>query len=142
MPSPLPSISQRLRCAEEPVVRRGYHRTGTEMVRPSVRWTMSSSSVTRTSRARAMEVLTEVLMPYLQKTEPVVHEDGFYLPELVRGKVGGIREREGLEPELSELAIAPNMNMRRLVTLVAVEEEAVRADTKDGGQVVSLGLGV
>jgi|GEM_PF-3325035 len=46
MPSPLPIRRHLFRSSDVPCKRRGYHARGTEIVRPSVRSTMSASSVT------------------------------------------------------------------------------------------------
>jgi hypothetical protein len=48
--------------------------------------------------------------------------------------VGGLSERDGLEPEFSERAIALHVNVRRLVAFVTEEEEPVRTDAKDRRQ--------
>ena len=52
--------------------------------------------------------------------------------EFVRGEVRGLSERDGLEPELRESAIALYVNVRRLVVFICEEEEPVGAYAKDG----------
>jgi hypothetical protein len=48
--------------------------------------------------------------------------------EFMRGEVRRLSERNRLEPELSEGAIALHVNVRRLVAFVTEEEEAIRAN--------------
>ena len=52
--------------------------------------------------------------------------------ELVRREVRRLSERDGLEPELRESAIALHVNVRRLVVFIAEEKETIRAYAKDG----------
>ena len=55
-----------------------------------------------------------------------------YRAELVRGKVRRLSERDGIEPEFRERAIALHMDVRRLVVLITEEKEPVRTYAKDG----------
>jgi len=43
----------------------------------------------------------------------------------------GVGEHDYLEPELCDLAFAPDMDVRRLATFVAVKEEAIRTHGSD-----------
>jgi hypothetical protein len=52
--------------------------------------------------------------------------------ELVCREVRRLSERDRLEPELRERAIALHVNVRRFVVFIAEEEEPVRAYAKDG----------
>ena len=51
--------------------------------------------------------------------------------ELMSREVRRVNERDGLEPELRERAVALNVNVRRFVAFVTEEEEPVRTDTKN-----------
>jgi hypothetical protein len=44
-----------------------------------------------------------------------------------------VRLAHRLQPKLGQLLIAPDMDMRRLVSIARKEEEAVRADSQDRG---------
>ena len=52
--------------------------------------------------------------------------------EFVRREVRRLSERDGLEPELRERAVALHVNVRRLVVFITEEEEPVRTYAKDG----------
>jgi hypothetical protein len=50
----------------------------------------------------------------------------------MRSKAAGLRKADRIQPELRQLVTVLDMNMRRLRTLKAVEEEAKARDSKDG----------
>jgi hypothetical protein len=52
--------------------------------------------------------------------------------EFMRREVRRLSERDRLEPELCERAIALHVDVRRLVIFITEEEEPVRAYAKDG----------
>jgi hypothetical protein len=54
--------------------------------------------------------------------------------ELVSWEVRGVGERDRLEPELRERAVALNVDVRRFVAFVTEEEEPVGTDAKDRRQ--------
>ena len=62
----------------------------------------------------------------------MLDHESLHLSELMRGDIRGLSERDGLEPEFRERAIALNMDVRWLVAFVTEKEEAVRTDAKDG----------
>jgi hypothetical protein len=51
--------------------------------------------------------------------------------EFVRREIRRLSERDGIEPEFRERAVALHVNVRRLVVFIAEEEEPVWAYTKD-----------
>ena len=55
----------------------------------------------------------------------------FYPPQLPCTKTKVKRKRHRIQPELSRLRIAINMNVRRLIGLMAVKVDAVRAWFQD-----------
>ena len=64
----------------------------------------------------------------------MLHDERFYLPEFMRREVRGVDQGDRVEPELGELPVAADVDMGRLIALVAVEEEAKRTDAKNGRQ--------
>ena len=62
----------------------------------------------------------------------MLKHEGANLSELVRGEVRGGSDRDGIEPELRDAAIAPYVNVGRLISFVAVEEEAIRSENENG----------
>jgi hypothetical protein len=68
IPNPPPAKRQLARCSGVADRRRGYHVNGTEIVRPSRRSTIRSSSVNRTPLTRSPGRLSEVFIPRLQQS--------------------------------------------------------------------------
>jgi hypothetical protein len=62
----------------------------------------------------------------------MLDDEALYLTEFVCRKVRGLSERDGLEPEFRERAIALNVDVSWFVAFVTEKEEAVRTDAKDG----------
>jgi hypothetical protein len=52
--------------------------------------------------------------------------------ERAHSEIRRLSERDGIEPELRERALALHMNVRRLVVFIAEEKEPVGAYAKDG----------
>ena len=128
MPSPSPSSSQSARCSGVARRRRGNHASGAEIRRPSARTTINSSSVTSTCRARGLGSTAKELMPSLLESLFVVCYEPREFTQLVRCEASRRGQCDGLEPELGKAAITLHMHMRRLATLIAEEEEPIRAD--------------
>ena len=64
----------------------------------------------------------------------MLDDEALNAPEFMRWETRGLSERDRLEPELREGAIALDMDVSRLVAFVTEKEEAVRTDAKDGRQ--------
>ncbi|SRR6266540_2479100 len=73
-------------------------------------------------------------MPRSDEFSAILDHEVPHRTEFVRGKIGGLSERDGFQPELSEGAVAPHVNVRGFVAFVTEEEEAVRTDAKDRRQ--------
>src|SRR3990172_8327083 len=95
------------------------------MVRPSVRSTTRSSSVTRTARARAIASTVKVLMPGLHELVALRNYELLDLSQLPTRESAGPGQCDGLQPELCEPAFALDMNMDWFSPFVAVKEETV-----------------
>jgi hypothetical protein len=78
IPTPGPINSHRSRSRGEPWTSRGYHRSGTETVRPSRKSTTSARAVTRADFASAVSISgLEVLIPRLQQLSLVFTNEAF-----------------------------------------------------------------
>jgi len=132
MPSPLPRSSQLFLCSAVASRSRGNHARGTQSTRPSARLTTSSSSVQETSWARGLTLTAEVLIPSLQELNLMLENEDANLAKLLRRKVGGPRERDGLQPVLRELVAPPNVDVWGLDPFVTEEEEPVWPRNENG----------
>src|SRR3972149_5636259 len=101
------------------------------MVRPSVRSTTRSSSVTRTARARAIASTVKVLMPGLHELVALRNYELLDLSQLLTREAAGPGQCDGLQPELCEPAFALDMNMDWFSPFVAIKEEAVGSHLLD-----------
>src|SRR5205085_12385526 len=101
MPWP-PAISrQDARSSALACARRGYHNTGTAMVRPSASSTVKVSSLTSTPVARAIRLLTaEELMPALQQVLLVLLDQFPDAVNLLAAEAVVALQADGVEPEL------------------------------------------
>lgn len=72
MPKPSPAFCQLARWSGVACARRGYQASGTAMVRPSIRSTISRCSSQRTSSTRSSYTLAKKVMPRLQQRLAVV----------------------------------------------------------------------
>jgi hypothetical protein len=141
MPSPSPMNRQFARSAWFPWARRGYHVTGTEIVRPSTRWTTSVSSVTDTCCARASQISIgggEVLMPSSQKMLFLRNDQAFNLIEFRSTVPAATSQPYRIEPELRTVCIALDVNVRWLSVVRRIEEEPVGALATNGRHWMSL----
>src|SRR5438093_11893374 len=132
MPTPPPIRRQRLRLAAVAVRSFGNHSSGTEIVRPSRSWTVMASSLKLRSCAQARSV-PKVFIPSLQESRNIC----FYnLPcsfQLLRFEPSRALQLHGSEPELAVTVPFFNMNVRRFVRLVAIEEKAKTIFPMNGG---------
>src|SRR3989304_1703610 len=101
------------------------------MVRPSVRSTTRSSSVTRTARARAIASTVKVLMPGLHELVALRNYELLALSQLLTPEAAGPGQCDGLQPELCEPAFALDMNMDWFSPFVAIKEETVGSHLLD-----------
>src|SRR3712207_6330202 len=110
------------------------------MTRPSWRATriMSSSKVTEAAsadvgtyaRLSPAAPALEVCMPGLQeRLSERVHEP-FQVLQLAAVEPTARRGRDAAEPELGESFAGTDMDVRRLLSLVAVEKKAIRPDSQ------------
>jgi hypothetical protein len=135
MPSPSPISRQFERSAWLPWARRGYHVSGTVIVRPSTRSTISASSVSDTCRARASATSIgddEVFIPFPQKWLRVLQHEPFEFPELRGPKPAAAGKPNRVEPELGPVSVSLHVNVRWLVPVSRVKEEPIRALPKNG----------
>jgi hypothetical protein len=133
MPSPSPSSSQSWRASGDADCKRGNHASGTDSRLPSASSTLSSSAVTSTSRASGRTSAAEESMPCLQELPLIISHQPPDLVELTSGEGGGSCKPHGVQPELRELPVPLNMDVRRLPAFVAEEEQSVGPDSQNRG---------
>src|SRR5258708_38878763 len=119
------------RCSGDAWRRRGNHARGTDRVRPSTRRRMSSSSVTFTSVARAAVSTATELIPSLHDLLVSRFDDTLDLPQFMSGEPIGLRQPERRQPELGHHAITLDMDVCRLLAIVAGEKQPVRTDDRE-----------
>ena len=131
MPSPSPSSSQLLRASSLAWQSLGNQTTGTDRRRPSTSSTTSSSCVTSTLCALGVISTTEERIPCLQESSFILSIQVLDLTQLVSGKPPRTSQYNGTQPILRQPAIPLNMNVRRLITFVTVEEKAIRTNSSN-----------
>jgi hypothetical protein len=95
--------------------RRGYHASGTEILRLSRKVTVNCSLENATSATRSSAASAKVLIPSLKKFIFVLKDNGFDPSQLVIAKADLIGQTNWREPVFSGLLIAIDVNMRRFV---------------------------
>src|SRR3972149_1095425 len=116
MPWPLPMSCQRLRSSTVPCDNRGYHATGTEITRPSVRSTVNVSSLTRTFVAAETSVSTvEEFMPAIHEELLIRHYQLLDRVDFMRSKPAAPLQSDWIKPDLCLTVISSDMYMRRFV---------------------------
>src|SRR4051812_40844986 len=100
MYSPSPIIRNSWRCSGVACSSLGYHASGTMIVRPSARWTISSSAVVVTSLARGTFSMAEEVIPRLDEFYLMLDDQLFDSAELMVGNpwqswIRGFRSRGG-----------------------------------------------
>src|SRR5208282_4227653 len=112
---PGPVSSQCTRSFGEASASRGYHSRGTDTVRPSRNSTTRTRSVISTLLAAGVSAARfEVVIPCLKQVHFVAPYQRRNAPELVRAETVVIFHVDRREPNLSNLSLARNMDMRRL----------------------------
>ena len=125
--TPSAKISTRVHSCGMPCHSRGNHITGTIIVRPSTRSTVSDSWSTRTPVARASRAsATEELIPPLQERLAMSLHNRRNLVQLRTAVATGVGKRQRIEPELRQLVLRSHVDMRWLASVVRREEEAMR----------------
>jgi hypothetical protein len=133
MPTPGPINSQRCRSAGDPCASRGYQPNGTETVRPSCKSTVSARAETRTSLAIAASVAGfEVVMPCLQQFRLVLTDNSLNSVQFAFRKPVVVRDPDRRQPARGGLALAPNVDVRCLMSVAGKEEEPIRAAPEHG----------
>eukprot|EP01012_Entosiphon_sulcatum_P044101 TRINITY_DN58630_c0_g1_i1.p1 TRINITY_DN58630_c0_g1~~TRINITY_DN58630_c0_g1_i1.p1 ORF type:complete len:121 (+),score=0.27 TRINITY_DN58630_c0_g1_i1:129-491(+) len=110
------------------------------MVRPSIRSTDSVSTVTATPRTRMSFASAEMLMPCPQQGFPMIFDHGDDLGQCPSVKSDIARQRHIFQPYLGRRACLVDMDMGRLVRLVAVEIEAEALKSQHGRHYLPLSL--
>jgi hypothetical protein len=77
----------------------------------------------------------EVLIPSLDELFLSIDHDRHYLSQFVSCETLRCRQLDWVKPELRQLALVPDMNVWRFVSLVAVEEEPVLPNDSDSRHV-------
>src|SRR5262245_10276824 len=132
MPSPPPDMSQCARCSGVALASRGYQDSGALMVRPSMRPTLSSRSVTVTvqSLISAVSYRSEEDIPSLQQVIAPRPRQLHHVTQFTRGKTVVSGKLAALQPEFRRRAAPLDMQMRRFRAIVADEVDTITADAK------------
>lgn len=85
--------------------------------------------------ARGSGLIVKVLIPSPQEEGLIFVHDSTQLGQLMRAKTGGTGQADGLEPELGQVLITFDVNVRWFVVLSAKEEETIWADDQDCGHI-------
>src|SRR5262245_46341155 len=134
IPRPSPMKCQRDRSSGLPCQSRGYQVKGTDNVRPSASRMVKESSVTTTSLAEGTWIsVAEELIPTLQKSLLMIQDDLKDLIELLGGETSAPLQVDWIEPELRLAIVTPYMDVRRLIPVARVEEEAIRSGAENSG---------
>lgn len=99
------------------------------MVRPSMSSTTSASSVTETRCARGSPTSIgddEVLIPFPQQELSALHYDPFKRTKFRGPEPTAAGEPDRVEPKLGPLRISLHVDVRWLVPVGRVKEEAIR----------------
>ena len=127
MPMPGPMSCHWRRSLGLPSASLGYHRSGTDTLRPSRSSTMSTSLVTRTRLAAAASAAgLEVVMPRLQQHGLVFLDQRRNLGQLILSEATVVLQPDVFQPELGGLPLSRYVNMSRFAPVAGKEKEAVR----------------
>src|SRR5438105_8852981 len=116
-------MRQFFRSAAESLSNRGYHASGTMMVRPSRRATLKVSFVNFTSMTRSSAVSAKMPMPGLQECYLMLNYQFLKPPQLLGREAEVPCEADRLQPELGRQVVPVNMDMRRLIGFMAIDVE-------------------
>lgn len=126
-PVPSPMISKCCRCCTVASRRRQDHVKGTVMRRPSTSTATISLSVTSIVPIRG-SVVAAMCIPSLHDSISMAAHQFLDRAQFDRVEAAIIRQRKWIEPELAHAAFTPDMNMRTLRTVEAVEKQSVGAE--------------
>src|SRR5438105_857729 len=108
-------------------VSRGNQRSGTEIVRPSDKSTVTVSLVTRTWVARtAAPLAVEELIPCLQEMKLMLLDKRLNTFEFFAIESPMALQPNWIKPEFRLIVIALNVDVRRLAAITRVKEKPVR----------------
>src|SRR5205814_9854864 len=123
-----PISSHCLRSRAEPPASRGYHATGTEIVRPSCNSTISASRVTRTFLAAAFVIeRNEEFMPSPQKLCLMLANERYDALQFRRTIAVVVFNANRIEPDLGYLPLTPDVHVRRFSSVARKEEKTIRS---------------
>jgi hypothetical protein len=126
IPTPPPTRRQLARSACVPCERRGNQASGTVMVLPSARSTISASSLAVTPLAiTSLISVSEILMPSPHQNRSVFANQSLNPPNLHTAKAPAPLKTQRIKPELDLGFLPLHVNMGRFVSIRRVEEEPV-----------------
>jgi hypothetical protein len=82
-----------------------------------------------TSSFRALTSATKVLIPTPNQIFSIVFDQFLNATDLATAKPTAPLEPHRIKPELSQVTIALNMDMFRLIAITSVEEEPIKSDS-------------
>src|SRR5690242_13908604 len=124
MPWPPPMNSQIARWPGRACERRGNHEMGTVTTRPSESETVRSLSDTSTRTAVGLLAETKVLIPDFNQTNLVLFRQFFNAPQFHPCKPAIPGQAHRSQPELRFRLVSLNMDVRRLIAVTSIKEEA------------------
>lgn len=137
IPTPRPIDRQRLRSANDACINLGYHASGTEMLRPSLRSTQRVSFETVTFSTNGTSISTaEVLIPSLHKQYPMITHQSFDSSDLRARKTAAVLQPNRVQSKFCDPVITLNVYMLWFVTVTGIEKESIRSDLQNGGHSV------
>jgi hypothetical protein len=112
-----------------PCANRGYHPRGTEIVRPSSSSTDNVSSVTVTLTILGnVRGTTAEGVPFMSQHLQILTDKAFNVTELFT--TIAISQRDvRIKPELRALVLSIYVHVARLITIVRIEIETIRANS-------------
>ena len=131
-------MRQLLRSSGVPCARRGYHEIGADMVRASSKSTVRASSVTVTSIALAIEILSSIreeLIPVLQEAFFVFNYKPPNPIDFIPAETSGFSScnLDRIEPNLNFALAIPNMYMRPFPAVTSVKVKTIGAVSEHRG---------
>ncbi len=132
MPTPPPMSLQFRRSTGVAFARRGNHSSGTLKVRPSAKATTSSHSpkLTPVASAETLGIAKELIPLILEQYVAILNFTADF-GKLVGSKASRTLDPHRIEPVLCAGTRGPNVDLGWLCTLVAEEEEPIRADPQN-----------
>ena len=131
IPYPPPATFQFALCRGVAWSSRGYHASGTIIVRPSRRSTRSESLVHRTSLTRSPGCTSIFFIPPLKQFGLMSSQYSLDFAQFTRAESQVSGERYWVDPELGWKFISVNVHVRRLANeVMTVKVESIRADSE------------